>query len=262
MPPIGNPLSSVDILSIRTWIENLTAPPNPAQEAAIQLISESFEQKIRPLVTRSCIACHDANARPNGLLGHIPGIRQIEWRDIFRASRVLDFTRTFPDWSSQSESQSPTFFLSQIKNVMAKRIMPPKVYKIVHEFGSKHLKPRESQLIYQWANDSLEQLSAVTTSPPTPASFVQARCLGCHNSANASAGLSFKIVANQVIIPDGKTRSGIPYVSWQSPEISAIYLVLRDDASARQGLSQMPYRDSATTDEQALVYEWIKKGQP
>jgi hypothetical protein len=202
--------------------------------------------------------CHDSQAKPDGFLGLVPGARQEEWHHIRAASRIIDFNQTFPNWSKGSND--PLFFLSQIKNALEKSTMPPDNFKIFHDFDGKLLTFAETQTVIDWIDQSTQLLMAANTAHPTASQFFSSTCLGCHNSDNASGGFAFKKVGDQVTVPSGSTRSGIPFVNQLHPENSAVYLVLLTDPAERKGLPQMPYQGSATDAERAFISDWIKQG--
>jgi hypothetical protein len=237
-------------------------PPTPPGQdpvaAAVAEIRLTFETKIRPLVTRSCTACHDANARPEGLLGDLPGVRQIEWNHIHKASKVLDFTRTFPGWSSQNSD--PVFFLDQIRAALLQGSMPPSDFKFSHELDGRLLKSYEKQAIINWTISSELLLARADSSIPTALTVFQNHCMGCHNTGTDAGGLVFENINGELQIPVGSAVGAIPYLTEGSPENSAVYLVLLTNAASRKGLPQMPLKSEALTEQELqIVYDWIKK---
>jgi hypothetical protein len=206
--------------------------------------------------------CHNSHARPDGFLGLLPGIRQEEWHHIHAASRFMDFSLTFPNWSPNSlgESSDPLFYLSQIKNSLEKSTMPPSNFKIFHESDGVLLTFAETQTIINWVDQSTQLLAAANTSKPTASQFFSSNCLGCHTSNNPSGGFAFNHVGGQVTVPTGNAKNGIPFVDQLNPENSAIYLVLLTDPTLRKGLPQMPYGGSVTASQAQFVSDWIKRG--
>ena len=231
-------------------------PATPSLAPALVAIRSDYESYVHPLVQKACMDCHDAHAVPDGLPGKLPIIRGIELKHIREASAVLDFSRTFPAWSDASSD--PAFYLSQLKGVLNKHTMPPSDYKLGHEFDGKLLKDFENQVILNWISNAEKILASVNTNPPAPGRYFAANCLGCHNSNHASAGFQFQKSGDDWTVPAGKTKNGVPYLSPGSPENSAVYLVLLNDASKRKGLPEMPEGGSASPDDQKLIYDWIK----
>jgi mono/diheme cytochrome c family protein/cytochrome c553 len=234
--------------------------PDPVA-AAIASISQSFDSKIRPLVDRSCTACHDANAKPEGLLGDLPGVRELEWKHIREASKVLDFTRSFPSWSSQSSD--PVFFLEQIRAAIQKKSMPPSEFNLFHHLDGRLLKASEKLTLINWTIESELLLARADSAVPTALKIFQNRCMGCHNTSTNAGGLAFAAAGDQLVIPAGTAKdSSIPYYTQGSPENSAAYLVLLPDAASRKGLPQMPLNtDPLSAQELEIVNAWFLKGK-
>jgi cytochrome c553 len=271
MPQNRAPLSQGDLEAINGWIAEMdetpvptplptpspsvSLPPTPAQ--AIVTIRQNFQSTVQPLVQKGCMSCHDSHAEPEGFLGHLPIIRQIEWGHIHDASAVLDFSGTFPGWSTQEND--PLFFLSEIKTVIENGTMPLTEFKYFHESDGQLLTFSEDQTIVDWVDQSTQLWAKANPLPPTPSQFFSSRCLGCHNSDNSSGGFAFQKDGDQVIVPAGNTTSGIPYISQLDPGNSAVYLVLLTDPSLRKGLPQMPSGGAATDVERALILNWINK---
>jgi hypothetical protein len=228
---------------------------DPVGDAVIQ-IRQNFERDIKPLVQRACMACHDSQAKPEGFVGHIPGIRCVEWHHIHDASRILDFRQSFPNWSTQNDD--PLFFISQIKKVIEKDSMPLESFRIFHELDGRLLKAPEKQTILTWAEQSTQLLAAADASRPTASKIFSARCLGCHNEDDNNGGLIFQKVDGKITPPSGKTHNGIPFLSPNDPENSAIFLVLQSDPTLRKGLKQMPDGDTISEPEKLFIYNWIK----
>jgi mono/diheme cytochrome c family protein len=267
--PQGGSLSADQLAILQAWIneggpEFASSPTSPEPQPspspigpadALIAIRQSFDQSVRPLVAKACMECHDSHAKPTGLIGDLPIGRQIEWGHIRKASVVLDFSGTFPDWSPQESD--PLFFLSEIKTVIENGTMPLSSFKIFHEFDHTLLTYSQETTIVDWVDSSTALWAKANPQPPTASRFFSSRCLGCHNSDNRSGGFAFEKSGDQILVPDGKTASGIPFLDQADPENSAVYLVLLTDPSQRRGLPQMPDGSSASDAERALVLDWI-----
>ena len=255
--PEGGGTSDSPVSSITpTPTVSPSASPNP-EDQVLTVIRNNYNLFVQPLVQKGCMDCHDSSAKPEGI-GNIPIVKGVELKHIQEASRVLDFSQTFPAWSTQSSS--PVYFLNQIKTVIQNKTMSPKYYQAFHEFDGKTLKSAENQVILNWIDDSLKLLSQVITSPPTAQTYFSDNCTGCHSGAGASAGFAFVKSGDQWVIPSGSTDSGIPYLTPAHPELSAVYLVLLSKSTDRHGLAQMPFGSSASADDQKLIFDWITAG--
>lgn len=239
-----------------------TATPGPGDPVAeaLVVIRQNYEAKIHPLFKRSCTACHDSHARPEGILGELPGIRQREWTHIRNASKVMDLSLTFPAWSTQNSN--PVFFLDQIRSALQKNTMPTWDFRFAHKLDGRLLKSYEKQAVIDWTVESERLLAAADTARPTALKIYQNRCLGCHNSGDNAGELVFGVAANQLVIPHGTASNGMAYFAPGSPETSAAFVVLLADPAARKGLPQMPKNgDSLSDQERDIVYDWFKQQQ-
>ena len=251
------PLSSFQIELLSQWIKN-GAPEDAiangsnsqkTESSAMVNIRSEYESYVKPLIQKACMDCHDINAVPKGI-GRLPIVKGIELKHIREATKALDFSQTFPNWSPQSSE--PIYYLTALKGVIVNGTMPPTNYKLFHKLDGKILNHAENQIILNWIKNSMQILGSISTTPPTPKQYLETHCLGCHNSSKQSGG--FKIGEN------GKTDTGIPFITPFEPENSAIYLVMLEDSVARKGLEEMPYGDEPSKLEQQLIYDWIKKG--
>jgi mono/diheme cytochrome c family protein len=260
MPKAGAPLTKDQIQDVAEWINQMPVPPS-ATDLAITQIRASFEQNIKPLVQRGCMDCHDSMAKPDGWIGQLPVIKQIEEKHIVDASARIDFSQPYPNWSKQSED--PVFYLNEIQTALQNGSMPPSDYKILHEHDGGILKPTETQTILTWVTQSQALLQASDTSKPTASKFFSQKCLGCHNSSSASGGLAFQNTNGVITVPAGTANGGIPFITRMNPQNSAVYLVLLADPTARKGLEQMPFKATAsqlaTDDERKMIMDWINQ---
>lgn len=267
MPKTGS-LSEDQLALLETWIKsgaplNFTPspapssspPPTPAE--ALVEIRSSFDSKVKPLVQRACMECHDSHAQPEGFLGLLPIARQIEWEHIHKGSAVLDFSGVFPAWSANEND--PRFFFTQIKKVLEKGTMPLSDFKIFHEFDGVLLNFAEQKTIIDWIDHSNDLWNLANPLPPTPSQFITSSCYGCHNSADRSGGFAFTQEGDEILPPSGSTSSGIPWINTLDPESSAIYLVLLPDQAARKGLPAMPQDGQLSDAERLLILDWIKQ---
>lgn len=268
MPKTGA-LSEDQLAMLDAWIKaggpenaNPLAGPPPTPAEALAEIRTHFESKVKPLVQRACMECHDSHAKPEGIIGWLPIGRQIEWEHIHKGSAVLDFSGEFPQWSKQEDD--PRFFLSQIKKVIENGSMPLSDFRIFHESDGVLLTYAEEQVVIDWVDSSMQLWNLANPQPPTPSQFIISNCYGCHNSANSSGSFAFQksqISGDEILFPTGSTSSGIPFIDSVNPESSAIYLVLLADPASRKGLKQMPQDGAATDADRALILKWIKQGQ-
>jgi mono/diheme cytochrome c family protein len=260
MPEAGAPLTAEQLQDVAQWINAMPIPPTKT-DLAVGQIRAAFESTIEPLVQRGCMDCHNSKATPDGFLGKLPIIKQIEEKHIVDASAIIDFSQPFPSWSKQTED--PVFYLNEIQTVLNAGSMPPEDYKLVHEHDGGILAPAETQAILTWVTQSQALLQAADDSKPTASKFLSQKCLGCHNSSNSSGGFAFENNGGEITVPSGSTQSGIPFITKMNPENSAVYLVLLADASARKGLPQMPYKatgtGAATDADRALISDWINQ---
>ncbi|HTL12843.1 MAG TPA: hypothetical protein VL588_10165 [Bdellovibrionota bacterium] len=232
--------------------------PEPADPMvqALESIRESYRRDIRPLVNRACIACHDAQAQPEGFWGVL--FRKREWRHIREASKVLDFrTHEFPNWSAQSSNA--VFFLQAIQGALQKNIMPTWDFKLGHAGGKRLLKYAERQAFIDWTIDSERLIEQADSSRLTAAKIFENRCNGCHSGVSPSDGLAFTVSDGALQIPAGSTDTGIPFLKAGDPENSAVFLVLLGDPAARKGLTAMPlHAEPLTNEEREVVGDWIR----
>jgi mono/diheme cytochrome c family protein len=238
-------------------------PPSAAaaREAAYSTIRQRFNQEIRPLLERSCFACHDSRSKPEGFLGYVPGVRAYERKHIRDATRILDFKNEFPAWSPQSGAE-PVFFLNQIHNVLLKGLMPPKDFKLAHRLDGRLLQPREEKTILDWAEDSKRLLAEADAYRPLSAGKVFGQhCLGCHGEKTGFGGFVLR-EANGLFTSTGSSSAGIPFVSPGDPGNSAVYLVLRSDTAKSKGLPPMPMGGDPLSDqERDVLFDWIKQSR-
>lgn len=258
MPQSGAPLTADQLQDVVDWINAMPIPPTKT-DIAIGQIRAAFESKIKPLVQRGCMNCHDSNAAPDGFLGNLPILKQIEEKEIVQASAIVDFSQTFPSWSKQSED--PLFYLNEIQIALNNGSMPPWNFKLFNAHNGKLLSTSETQTVLDWITQSQALLTAADDSKPTASKFFSQKCLGCHNSTTSSGGFAFEDNGGEITVPTGNTKNGIPFITKMNPENSAVYLVLQTDATSRNGLTQMPYKatgtDAATDDDRKLISDWI-----
>jgi hypothetical protein len=256
--PSSTPSSTPSTSPIATPSATPPLPSGPSETLVLATIRQNFEVTIRPLVMRACMDCHDSHAVPLGI-GRLPIVRNVERRHIRQASAILDFSRTFPDWSTTNQNASS--FLTQIRGAMSTRSMPPAYFRIAHTLDHKNLSPTENRTILDWVDQSLLLLQSASTSPPNAITYLQNNCVGCHNSTLRSGGLSFLNEQNQIEPPAGSTVNGTPYFVAFNPDGSAIYQSLFNDINIRHGLRQMPLGGQASEADQAIIRDWIMQSR-
>jgi mono/diheme cytochrome c family protein len=229
-------------------------PIAPSETLAISTIRNQFDLSVKPLVQRACMDCHDSHAVPSGL-GRLPIVRRSEWRHIEEASKILDFSLTFPNWSTQSSNAIS--FLTQIRGAIVSKTMPPSYFRLAHALDHKILSKAETQVILDWVNQSLALLQSTQSSPPTATEFLKNNCMGCHNATISSGGLSLVNAAGDIQVPTGNASNGTPYLTHGDPLHSAIYEVLLGDTPSRHGLPKMPLGATASASDQKLIFDWI-----
>ncbi len=225
-----------------------TPLPSPDESSALVTIRSNYALNVKPLIERACMDCHNLNATPEGL-GRLPIIRSIQKGHIKRATQLLDFSQTFPNWSLLSGN--PLYYLTQIRGVLADRSMPPRYYRIPHQFDGKLLTAKETQTILDWVEQSIKSLNTIRSTPPTAQEFFANNCLGCHNSEIEEGGFSFQRKDSTLTIPSGNASDGTPYLTPRDPSKSAIYLMIVN--------RQMPIGGTTSNQEQQLIFDWIQQ---
>lgn len=110
-------------------------------------INERYQQAIKPIFDRSCVACHGENSPPPWY--HVfPYAGGLIDTDIAEAKKHLDFTSGFPFRSHAS----PTEDLDAIEKSVSDGTMPPLRYRVMH-WGAA-LSSRDEVAIRSWVSES------------------------------------------------------------------------------------------------------------
>lgn len=175
------------------WLKKLQADyRRDLQELEVEA-KESFS-KIKPIIKKKCIDCHDSREKLP-IYGRIfPGINPVK-KHQDEGLEALDFKETFPLMAKGKPSQ-----LSLLKAIRASvndRTMPLKSYLIVYPW--RRITKKDAPKLLAWVNPLIEEyerleikytpLFEANTPRGKVERIVQAKCLRCHGNGVARGGL-------------------------------------------------------------------------
>lgn len=215
-----------------------------ASEEIVRFAQEGFEE-IKPLLTKKCFDCHDANTQLRLYARILPRFNPLAQHQI-RGLKALDFSEGYP---LKAQGNPPQLsLLKALKDSVTDRSMPLKIYTTVYR--SRRLFEEDQKKILGWVNPLIAMIEEYTAKYETssdPAilakNLLETRCFRCHANGNSFGKFGDMENTSELI------RS--KFVDQNHPESSLLLTVLED------GRMPPSRRQRLTAEEYQLVRDWL-----
>jgi mono/diheme cytochrome c family protein len=216
-----------------------------AMEAIVADAVKSFED-IRPLITRKCFDCHDANTKLRFYARIFPSINPL-YKHQQDGLKALDFSGAYPLRALGNPPQLS--LLKSIRNSIIDRTMPLKSYRLVYR--SRAINDEDQEKILAWVDPLIQRIEDYEAKYETTSNDVaqearkifEQKCFRCHANGNTKGGFG------EMEKTENLLRS--EYVNPNDPAQSELYTIC---ASGEMPPSK---RDALTINELMIIQDWL-----
>lgn len=215
------------------------------QATIVKDANDTFED-IRPIITRKCFDCHDANTKLRFYARVFPNINPL-FKHQENGLKALDFSTTYPLTAQGNPPQLS--LLKSIRNAVIDRTMPLKSYRFVYR--SRAINDEDEQKILAWVDPLIQRLEDFEAKYESPTNDValearkifEQKCFRCHANGNAKGGFGELEMTEKLL----KSK----YVNHKDPTQSELYTITAS--------GEMPpnKRDALSDKELFILQDWL-----
>ena len=118
-----------------------------SQTEAMQQINRGYESTVRPILEKSCTACHSSNGKMPWFY-QVPLLHNVMDQHVQAAREHIEFTARFPFHSQRTATED----LQLLAVTIRQDLMPPRSYRWTHR--ESVLSENEKRVILQWIENS------------------------------------------------------------------------------------------------------------
>ncbi len=215
-----------------------------AADEIVRMGNAGFEE-VKPLLTKKCFDCHDANTKLRFYGRIFPGLNPIAQHQI-QGIKALDFSGGYP---LKAQGNPPQLaLLKAIKDAVTDRSMPLRIYTAVYR--NRRIFEEDQKRILAWVDPLITKIEEysekfeTTTNPETLAkNLLETRCFRCH--ANGNSNGNFGDMEKTSVLLSSK------FVDLVHPENSKMLNEIED------GSMPPSRRQRFTSEEFQLVRDWL-----
>jgi hypothetical protein len=216
-----------------------------AMEAILRDATKSFED-IRPIISRKCFDCHDANTTLRFYARIFPRINPL-FKHQQEGLKALDFSGTYP---LKAQGNPPQLsLLKSLRNSVIDRTMPLKSYRLVYR--SKAINDEDQERILAWIDPIIQKIEDYEAKYETTSNDItlesrkifEQKCFRCHANGNAKGGFGEMEKTEQLLRSE--------YVNPNDPAQSELYTI------CASGEVPPNKRDALTVHELLTIQDWL-----
>ncbi len=222
-----------------------------AADEIVRFGNEGFTA-LKPLLTKKCFDCHDANTQLRFYARIFPGINPLKQHQV-RGLKALDFSGGYP---LKAQGNPPQLaLLKALKDAVSDKSMPLRIYTAVYR--KRKLFEEDQKAILAWVNPLISMIEEytekyeATTNPEALAkNLLETRCFRCHANGNANGNFGNMENTSELL----KSR----FVDTEHPEKSKML------SEIESGSMPPSRRQRFTSEEFQLVRDWLilEAGKP
>ncbi|MEI8027355.1 MAG: heme-binding domain-containing protein [Pseudomonadota bacterium] len=157
MPPGGPDAANEDLQLLKEWIKIGAPDPSATITSSEQLedlkvvlarVSEQYTQKIEPILSKKCFACHSSTYDINPLYRDWPIVKDVIDKHVGEGRLALDFAYSFPFKKNESVGVNVSILKNMAADVAGKQ-MPPRYFTALPWY--KDLRWEEREAIVDWS---------------------------------------------------------------------------------------------------------------